>query len=124
LKADAFLAKQLPQPLVGDVVDHPLGDQVVGEFRETPGRKRLAEVARDREGDSLDRLALGQREAGRAAASVTRVERLEAVAVEVVDHFAHRVGIGEDDLGDPGCRHRLRRQEHHLRPAPGDDRAA
>jgi len=49
LKADAFLAQQLAEPFVGDVVDHPLGDQVVGQLGQAPGRKRLPKVGRDGE---------------------------------------------------------------------------
>jgi len=48
LKGDAFLAKELTQALVGDVCDHPLGDQVVGRLGQAPGRKRPAKVGWDR----------------------------------------------------------------------------
>ena len=82
-------------------VDHPLGDQVVGELGQAPGRKRLAKIGRDRQRDPLDLLALRQRESARPAAPVTRIERVEAVPVEVVDHLADRVRVGEHDLGDP-----------------------
>jgi hypothetical protein len=67
---------------VGDVVDHPLGDQVVGQLGQTPGRKRLTEIGWDAERDPLHLLALRQREGARPAAAVARIERLEAVAVE------------------------------------------
>lgn len=84
LKADAFLTQQLPQPFVGDVVDHLLGDQIVGELGRAPGRKRLAEVGRNRQRDPLDRLTLRQRERARPAAPIARIEGVEAVPVEVV----------------------------------------
>ncbi|AKJ08548.1 hypothetical protein ABB07_00305 [Streptomyces incarnatus] len=42
LKSDAFLAEQDAQALVADVVDHPLGDQEVGQFDQAPGREREA----------------------------------------------------------------------------------
>src|SRR5712691_7717225 len=87
LKADAFLVEQLPQPLVGDVVDHPLGDEVVSELGQAPGRKGLAKVGRDAERDLLDLLPLWQGEGARTAAPVARIERIEAVPVEVMDHL-------------------------------------
>lgn len=39
LKGDAFLAEQDAQALVADVVDHPLGNQEVGQFDQAPGRE-------------------------------------------------------------------------------------
>ncbi len=74
LKADAFLAQQLPQPFVGDVGHHPLGDQVVGQLGQAPGRKRLPEVGGDAQGNPLDLLPLGQGEGARAAAAVARIQ--------------------------------------------------
>jgi hypothetical protein len=38
LKGDAFLAEQDAQALVADVVDHPLGDQEVGQLDQARGR--------------------------------------------------------------------------------------
>ena len=108
---------------MGDVCDHPLGDQVVGQLGQAPGRKRLIEVLRVRERDPLDLLALGQRERRRPSALVARVERVEAVAVEVVDHLADGVGIGEDDLADRRRRHALGREQHDLRAPPRHHRA-
>jgi len=124
LKADAFLAKQLAEPLVGDVVDHPLGDQIVGELGQAPSRKWLAEVGRDAERDLLDLLPLRQREGARTAAPVARIQGVKAVAVEVVDHLAHRVRIAEHHLREPRRRHPLRREQHNLGSPPGHDRAA
>lgn len=124
MKTDVFLTQQLPEPFVGDVVDHLLGDQVVGELGQAPGRKRLAKIGGDAERDPLDRLPLRQREGARPATPVAWIERVEPVTVEVVDYLAHRVRIAEDDLGDPRRRHPLRRQQHDLRPPPGNDRAA
>jgi hypothetical protein len=46
---------------------------------------------------------------------VTRIQGIEAVPVEVVDHVTHRVRVRERDLGDPPGRHPLRRQQHDLR---------
>jgi hypothetical protein len=124
LKADALLVQQLPQPLVRDVRDHPLGDHIVGQLGQAPSRKRLPEIGRDAERDLLDLLALRQREGLRPPAAVARIERVEAVAVEVMDQLAHRVWVGEDDLADPGRTHPLRRQQDDLRAPPGHDRAA
>jgi hypothetical protein len=83
---------------VGDVCDHPLGDQVVGQLGQAPGRKGPAEVGGDRERDLLDLWSLWQGEGWRPPVGVAGVEGVEAVAVEVVDHLTDRVGIGEDDL--------------------------
>ena len=124
LKADAFLTQQLAEPFVRDVVDHPLGDQVVGELGQAPGREWLAEVGWNRERDPLDRLPLRQREGARPATPVTRIEGVEAVSVEVMDQLPHSVRVAEHNLRDPRRRHPLRSQQHHLRPPPGDDRAA
>ncbi len=118
LKADAFLAQQHAQPFVGDVRHHPLSDQVVRQLRQAPGRKRLIEIGRIGQRDPLDLLALGQRERRRPAALVARIESVEAVAVEVVDHLADGVGIGEHHLADRRRCHALSRQQHDLRAAP------
>ena len=123
LKADALLAQQLPQPFVGDVRDHPLSDQVVRQLRQAPSRERLIEIAGVSQRDPLDLLALGQRERVRPPTPVARIERVEPVPVEVVDHLAHRVRVGEHDLADLRRRHRLRREQHDLRPPPRHDRA-
>ena len=42
LKGHALLAEQHAQALMADVVDHPLGDQELGQLGQTPGRKRQA----------------------------------------------------------------------------------
>src|SRR5512144_829343 len=39
-KGDALLAEEKAQALVADVVDHPLGDEEVGQLGQTPGRER------------------------------------------------------------------------------------
>jgi len=40
LKGHALLAEQEPEALVADVVDHPLGDQEVGQLGQRPSRER------------------------------------------------------------------------------------
>jgi len=122
LKADTLGCQQLPQPLVGDVRDHPLGDQVVGQLGQAPGGERQVEGEGVGERDLLDLSPLRQGEGRRATAAVTRVERLEAVAVEVVDQLAHRVGVGEDDLADARRALALGGQQHDLCSPPGDHR--
>nr|WP_208869351.1 hypothetical protein [Streptomyces virginiae] len=62
LKGDALLAEQDPKALVAEVVDHPLGDQEVGQFGQfgqAPGRERQTVLDRPRLGDFLDIPALG-----------------------------------------------------------------
>jgi hypothetical protein len=44
LKPDVLLQGGADAALVGDVRDHPLGDKVVRELGQAPGRKRLVEV--------------------------------------------------------------------------------
>ena len=52
LKRHALRAQQRAEPFMGDVLDHPLGDQEVGQFRGDPaypaaraaGNSRLAEI--------------------------------------------------------------------------------
>ena len=53
-KRDALLAEQRPQALVADVVDHPLGDQEVGQLRQAPGRERQVVIGRPGQRDLLD----------------------------------------------------------------------
>jgi hypothetical protein len=59
LKGDALLAEQDPKALVADVVDHPLGDQEVGQFGQAPGREGQAVLGRLGLGDLLDLAPLG-----------------------------------------------------------------
>jgi hypothetical protein len=73
--------------------------------------------------DLGDLAALGQGEPSGSTTSVARVERVETVGVEVVDHIADPVFAGEGHLGDSRRRHGLGREQHHLGPAPGHHRA-
>lgn len=122
LKADILLAQELTQPLVGDIRDHPLSDQVVRELGQAPGRKRLVEVLWVAQRDPLDLLTLWQRERLRPATPIARIQRIEPVRVEVVDHVPDRVRVGEHDLADLRRGHALRGEQHDLRPAPRHDR--
>ena len=54
LQGDALLAEQDAQALVAAVVDHPLGDQGVGQFDRAPGRERQTVLGRLGLGDLLD----------------------------------------------------------------------
>lgn len=114
--------EQGPQALVADVVDHPLGEKEFGQFGQAPGRERLCVVGRRRDGDLLDLTALGQAEGLRPASRVPRVQAVESVLIEVVDHIPHPVRAGERYLGDLQHRHALRREQDHLRPPPGHHR--
>jgi hypothetical protein len=58
LKGHALLAQHRAQPLVADVLDHPLVHQIVGQLGQAPGRKRLSVILRARQRDPLDLLAL------------------------------------------------------------------
>jgi hypothetical protein len=78
---------------MADVVDHPLGDQEVGQLGQAPGGERQVMVLGTRQGELLDRSALGQGEGRRAATAVARIERVEPVQVEVVQHVADPVGL-------------------------------
>jgi hypothetical protein len=104
---------------VADVVDHPLGDQEVGQLGQTPSRERQAVFGRPGLGGLLDLPALGQGERPRPAAPVLRVERVETVHVEVVDHIPDPVRAGERHLRDLRHGHPLGGQQHHLGPPPG-----
>jgi hypothetical protein len=107
---------------VADVVDHPLGDQELGQLGQAPGRERQTVVNRSRQSDLFYLLTLGEAERGRPAAGVPRVKGLKAVLVEVVYDLPYPVGAGEAHLGDPGHVHALDRQQHHLCPSPGNHR--
>lgn len=73
-------------------------------------------------GDLGDVTAFRQGEGLRPATFVLRVERFEAVGVEVVDHIPDPVRTRERHLGDLRHRHALRGQQHHLGPPPGHHR--
>ena len=103
---------------MADVVDHPLSDEELGQLGQTPRRKRQTVIGRTRQSDLLDRWRCGRVKVGGPATGVLRVQRVEAVLVEVVDHLPHPVRAGESQLGDPGHVHTLHRQQHHLRPPP------
>ena len=118
LKRDVLRAQQLPQALVGDVVDHPLGDQEVSELGQAPPGERQPVLGRLGLGDLLDLPPLGQREHRRAPARVAGIQRLEAVGVEVVQHVPDPVLAGKSQPGDLRHAHALRRPQHHLRPPP------
>jgi len=45
---------------VGDVVDHPLGNQGLGQFGQAPGRERKTRIDRVGQGDLRDLLAWGR----------------------------------------------------------------
>ena len=77
-------------------------------------------IDRTRQGDLLDLAPLGW--GGRPAAGIAWVQGVEPVQVEVVQHVADPVVAGEGHLGDGRHVHALRRQQHHLRPSPGDHR--
>ena len=70
------------------------------------------------QGEPLDPTALRQRERRRPPARIPRIERLEPIRVEVVDHRPHPVLGRERHLRDRRHVHTLRRKQHHLRPAP------
>lgn len=122
LKGDAFLAEQDMQALVADVVDHPLGDEEVRQLGQTPGRERQVVLGRFGLRDLLDLAPLRQGEGLRPTALVLRIQGVEAVSVEVVDHIADPVIAGERHLGDLRHRHALRGQQDHLGTPPGHHR--
>jgi hypothetical protein len=70
LKGHALLVEQGPEALVADVLDHPLGDQEVGQLVQAPGGERQAMVLWTRQRDLLDLPALGQGEGGGPATAV------------------------------------------------------
>jgi hypothetical protein len=109
LKGHLFLFEDLPEALMADVVDHPLGDQELGQLGQAPGRERQPVVNGSRQGDLFNLLTLGEAERRRPAADVPRVQGLKAVLVEVVEHLPYPVGAGEAHLGDPGHVHALDR---------------
>ena len=124
LKRDVLRAQQLPQALMGDIVDHPLGDQEVSELGQAPPGKRQPVLGRPGLGDLLDLPPLGQREHRRAPARIPRIQRLQAVGAEAVQHVADPVLAGKSQLRDLRHAHALRRPQHHLRPPPRHHRPA
>jgi hypothetical protein len=70
LKGHALLVEQDPQAFVAEVVDHPLGDQEVGQLGQRPGRKRQVVVDRPGQRGPLDLAPLGEGEGGWATAGI------------------------------------------------------
>ena len=118
LKRHALLSEQNPQALMADVVDHPLSDEEVRQLGQAPRRERQVVILRSSQRDLLDLAALRQGERRRPATGVLRVQRVEAVIVEVVDHLTDPVRRGERHLRDLSDVHSLRREQHHLRSPP------
>jgi hypothetical protein len=122
LKRHALLSEQDPEALMADVVDHPLGDQELGQLGQAPGRKGQVVVLRAGKCHLLDGLALGKGELRRTATGVLRGQGVEPVGVEVVDHLTHPILGSEGDLGDGGDVHGLGGPQHDLGSSPSDDR--
>jgi hypothetical protein len=122
LKRHALLTEQDPQALMADVVDHPLSDEMLGQLGQRPRRERPAVILRSGQRDLLDPAPLRQRERRRPATGIARIQRVEPVSVEVVDHRPDPVLGGERQRGDLADVHPLRRPQHDLRPAPRHDR--
>jgi hypothetical protein len=122
LKGHALLAEQAPQALVAGDRRPPLSDQELGQLRQRPGRERQVMVDGPGYGELGDRSALGQGEGRRTATAVARVQGVEPVQVEVVQHVTDPVGAGEGDLGDLADVHALGAEQDHLGAPPGDHR--
>lgn len=71
---------------MADVVDHPLGNQDVGQFDQAPGREGQVVLDRLGLGDPHDLPALGQGEDSRRPTPVLRLQEVEAVGLEFVHH--------------------------------------
>jgi hypothetical protein len=117
------VVQQAPQPFSAD--DHdPVGvvAQVVGEFADAPVGEGPAQLLGPGLGDFHDeRLVFGGDAAGTSARPV-RLQRIQSVVVEGVDHIADGVGIGGHQTGDRGGGvARGRRQDDHRAADP--DRA-
>jgi hypothetical protein len=76
---------------MADVVDHPLSDEELGQLGQAPRRERQVVILRSGKGDLLDLASLRKRERRRTPPGVLRIQRLEAVIVEVVDHLTDPV---------------------------------
>jgi hypothetical protein len=100
LKRESLRAKELAQTFMADVVDHPLGDQEVGQLGQAPGRERQVMIHRPGQSDLLDLRALRQGERRGTPAGIAREQAVEPVDVEVVDHIPDPVRAGERDPGD------------------------
>jgi hypothetical protein len=87
LKRHALLAEQKAETFVADVVDHPLRDEVLAELGQRPRRERQVVIGRTTQCDLFDLAALIGVELRWSAACVFRIERVEPVGVEVVDHL-------------------------------------
>src|SRR5580704_7512667 len=72
-----------------------LSNQELRQLRQAPGREGQVTLGRLRHGDLLDLPPLAQGELQRVATLVPRVQRIESVGVEIIDHIAHPVIAGE-----------------------------
>lgn len=107
---------------MADVLDHPLGDQEVGQLGKAPPGKRQPVLGRLGLSDLLDLHPLGQGELRLPTPLVLGIQRVKPVGVEVVDHIANPVFAGEGQLRDLLDGHALRRPQHHLGAPPGHHR--
>jgi transposase InsO family protein len=131
LKADVLLTQEQAEALVGDVVDHPLGDEEVGEFRQAPDRERRIVIVRAAQRVRYER----QRPGELVHMDVKKIGRIPGGG----GWRAHgprcpRGDPGPDDQGrlralDGGrplpagvLRDPARREGHHLRGLPGPRR--
>jgi hypothetical protein len=133
LKGDALLAEQDAEPLVADVVDHPLGDQEIGQLAQAPGGERQAVVAGMGPGDLLDFAALRQGELSAIAASEENPTEANLICygasalpttpgglgVVEVALVAITAGFGTPQQSRGARRARLSDRELRAAPAPG-----
>ena len=64
LKGHLLLSEQDPQALMADVVDHPLGDEELGQLGQAPGRKRQTVIGRAGQSDLVNLLRCGRVKVG------------------------------------------------------------
>jgi hypothetical protein len=123
LKGDTLLAEEHAETLVADVVDHPLGDEELGQLGQAPGGKGQVVVDRSGQGDLFDLAPFGQGELRRSTPRVLRSQGVEAVVVEVVDDLPDPILGGEGDLGDGRDVHPLGGPQDDLGSSPTHHRA-
>ena len=97
---DAFLAEQRTQPLVADVIDHPLSDHELRQLGQAPRRERQIMLRWPGLGDLLHLAPLEQVNFQRARAAVLRIQGTEPVGAKVPDHIPDPVLTGERHPGD------------------------
>jgi hypothetical protein len=113
-----FALQRRPQPLVGEVLYDPLGDQEIGELGQALPGERQPVLSRRGLGELLDLPPLAQRELRQMPPAYLGYSESRPSALKLRSTSPDPVIPGERRPGDLRHAHPLRRPRHHLHPPP------